>query len=629
MANIIDNPTPAAMKTENTVSSKIVDTVRTVPTRAREWIRARLGRKEPGQGRQILNEVAQANPVIDWDVDVPSTLTQPPVQIDHQIVDEKLETHDNVGKRPTIFEDKDIQAEALPTDLPTFEASLDQVLSLVLPVGACHELNNIRINNQPISEVVIQPQLPQSSEMVNQIDINVSIIKPILQKLLTNNQIMRLVAIYQGSRIPIHVVAQELNIAELDTKNRLDLILNTNMDPQLLPMAINAMQSELTIPDSIVSLLSTNPSTINEFVTLLGSKKFQEQFFAVYPGNYYSPQMEDDILGLIGSITNNLQLESDQTGSINEWVKNFFNLEAKHYGKNSPCARLIEKLQRITSIVYFEKKIPESDGTETWTDMAYCSNIPIWQEMRAHALAGEMGKYLLDLCEVSQQFYQQYFPEMFRPVEFTHMELRISENLHAGGYVDTGAFGMEIHNNVAITDPEFKNQKVLVRGDLATRCMIRDQIIGNHELSHVYFPDIGTKPENYRQTLECAINEGIAVLMELLTVDTLLSSPEKFRLTDIDIQDLKAYKLGIIDALEPVYKEGYSLISKLFNQSAHEGGVYDQHKGLKRVREIVDHLDTQKCLALTIDSQEFNKLREENDPNLIEKTITLPKNTTS
>lgn len=262
---------------------------------------------------------------------------------------------------------------------------------------------------------------------------------------------------------------------------------------------------------------------------------------------------------------------------------------------------------------------------------------------RYRAIAEERARYLQNIYMRVISFYARYFPEIYLRSDSELVTMYDPKNkeseqqtAESHGSFDINSREITITSETSLPDleaEELAKTMTVVRGIPVTR-EVADAFILMHELTHrIYrirkpsavaenFRYVGTMP-----TIDRALDEGLAVLVETLFVDMVSSGigKEFFSFDEKEQGMLKALKTERFAALKKegkgwwygrAYFEGtVKIIHKIFKQAAGNPNSRDISKGLLAVRNFIERAEPGKLAILTRDDPRYCEIIRRGDIN--------------
>lgn len=248
-------------------------------------------------------------------------------------------------------------------------------------------------------------------------------------------------------------------------------------------------------------------------------------------------------------------------------------------------------------------------------------------------------KYLLQLVDRSKKLFKDFFPELLVEFPFTVSFMTIDiENYQSAEHSITkdGTHELEIINSIPL-DQERNYDELEIKSVFQTssdtekktyiyRRRINDLILMIHEYAHGIFYEFTKKQKadgkenttneqktHYYFTLDAALNEGFAVLMETLIINRLIEHAEEFDLDQRDLSDLKHWKgerfLSLLKKQRiekekgeltkaTAYSQGFiRLMTKIYRSG-----------GIDSIKEFLERIDSETTLSITRDSELFREM---------------------
>lgn len=524
------------------------------------------------------------------------------------------------------------------------EATFQEVRRLVYSEGACQKLDSIRVRQLPFlqSQRISQydeeisgkslPYLPQAEQSA--LDL-----RPVLSGLLENYGLLHELAnLPEGSAIDRETLKKRLETSSLPLTERLDFLLNHNIDPDLIPFTLaNMAKGADEMPDTFPQVLSRD-EFLRRRLALIVTK------FNIFSLDELknSQTIPYDINGFInecvGSLGKNPQTTQEQISTLRNYLEDFFDFKKDRWA--IPLLRFADKLRRTSLQTYFEVRQRSLSKPEQWFPVSpnneYVS-FPTFEYIRKHAKAAENGRYLVLLYKQTRDLYQRFFPQIWQEPDVEHLKLsdptpderwdsglRPVESFEdVNGAYDPKVKSIAVKSGTVMTtggEEAFAEETYTFVTDKKMRRRVTDTVIMAHELTHaVYDKVIGrhsniTREDNYQQTADHAINEGFAVMMELLLIDELKANPSLLNLDQRDLEDLEIRKKARLFDLKKNrtgYTEGtYRVLHRVYTEGAGRGHQRDMQAGLTAIRQFIHSLNPDRTRqVLRTDPQYIELLR--------------------
>jgi len=525
----------------------------------------------------------------------------------------------------TITEGKLEQSPLSPESI-----SVQEVLEMVEPTGTCRNLGVIRLREEPSEEI---PQAEQEG---------IDRLKPYLQKALASDPLLADLARSGDKPISQEQIRNLLGISDERDIVRLYYILNHNLDPALIPAALEKKRQQHQLPEATVKALRENPELQNQFAQLIADQAFSEAFFLAMPGGEaYPPAVSEKIASLIQDWQKATGIDSPE--ELQGQMRDFFNLGRKFWPEEAKTAHdTFMSANRLTTDGYFESKSFTSDGEfKGWVSgHGSIPNSPVRETLTRHAQAAEVGKYLVALQRKILGIYQRYLPEVYVDPSIKKLEITNPLIAKRKGYAEYGygesieevngrwnpekrLIGIKSGTDVSGLSSELPDKETVTHPGVRAKRKVIDGITVAHEASHAIYGELVSKKlegkvEEYSKTADHAINEGFSVLMELLMIDILRSHPEELGLDTTDLEKLEACKQGRLFDLKSeksAYTEGtFRIFHKVYVEGAGKGEQRDMHQGLLAVRRFLDRLDPKKTTTIQRDSPRYLELLKKGNP---------------
>ena len=540
----------------------------------------------------------------------------------------------------------------------TFKVGIGEVKALVQPEGACRDLGDIRVNESPLSEEFYDPLDARWEKLISETQPKVDSIRGYFKDMMNNDSVLLYINnLETGQEWNRDEIQKTLGLYEgyNFTLDRLHLILNKNIDPELVHLSMERYIRKRNLPGEVVDVLNSDTRLLTRFVKLILDPKFEEEFrrSSKPSSTPYTQEMENKITSLVEYWT---QLVGERSGldeitdRTKSGLEDFFNINGDLYLQQEEAGgHTLLQIRDLTSQVYFEKRIHNSIGEDVgWSHFSF--NTPTLEYLLKYAQTVEKGRYLTEIYNKTSSLYQEYFPEVytdpdvkgliitdpFRPWSDTEPEDVCTE---ANGVWRGEKHHIVINSGNVIRSKTAQdiseNNGFHLSGNIVKR-KITDTVTMAHELTHGIYEKLVrkkvdmSKVEHYHSTADHAINEGFAVLMELLMADKLISNAKDLDFNEKDIRQFQECKRGRLSRLikeKNGYTEGsYQILHRVFVEGAGRGNERDVHKGLLAVREFLDTLDVQKTINIKRDSPEYKQALKEGSPQKFTGLFSTPQN---
>lgn len=534
---------------------------------------------------------------------------------------------------------------------------LNEVLKLVSPEGACWNLDAIRITPGTLKDT--SPYYFESrvdSDISRKVDGKVAEAKNILNAALVNEAFLRRAASKtNGGKLETEEIREDLGIYDPTSNERMRFILNHNFDPELIPFLLERGYREKSVPEIFVNqLVISAPFRYNLARILIDQQFLDELYKSAWSGSRtkavsYSPANLAKVNYLINTAleeaSRNHTASAVDIRQLRDFLERFFKL--KQSDDNDPdLMDLPSSLKHLTGQVYFQVKTANSVGEvsfvkpelQTWSQSIY-------EPIKQRARATEIGIYLLSLYNRVKEIYGGFFPDLYiepevgkliftdpAPVGYApyYVPQEGSELANGAYRVDegTGSGVIELKSGTVMEaggTNAFQDETYSFAGPKAKRRVV-DPLTMFHEITHaIYEQRVRSKlvkPEksNYQATADHAVNEGLAVMMELLFIDLLKQKPQLLGLDAKDIEDLERCKKGRLYKLKEQkngYTEGaFRLWHKIFERGSGKGVTRDVNRGLKAIQGFLAHIDPQRSMVLLRTDAEYRQALKAGDPRL-------------
>lgn len=549
------------------------------------------------------------------------------------------------------------EVRELPTEILTpsrfQEVSINQVQQMVAPEGACECLDYLTVNQGSFKDVVgfyferDQEKMKKMQPFINQGEIKSSELKPLLDDVLHNRELLHVISgLPEDGVLKKEELRQHLNTVNDPLVERAFFVLNYSIDPELIPYALAHLDLKRhDAPELFINQMSRNEYLRRRMAGLITNPTFRKQYIGVHPNDEksYSKQMIGEINGFINDcsldVSKNPQVTKDQIVSLREYLQKFFNLRRDSWGMG-PSGEFFQYLRDATKHAYFESfQRDKLTGEKTRYALA-SGNTPIRNYLSTYEQALGIGEYTLILYQTVKDIYKKAFPEIYQESDVKLLRLTDPR--------PEDVFGIDLKTLVDGSNGYFRGEDksigiqsgtvVMKRGVKAfdeetvsffkkrAKRKVADTVTMAHEFTHSIYEkmvrghasQMPEAAEKYHDTADHAVNEGFAVMMELLFIDTLKANPALLDLSAQDVVDLETWKQDRLFELKKEksgYTEGtYRIMHKVYSEGAGKGGRRDMHAGLVAIRQFLGSLDPNKTLKTSRSGQEYKDLLKKGDP---------------
>lgn len=539
------------------------------------------------------------------------------------------------------------QISRLPETFVSNEITVEKVTNLVQPIGACKDLEDIRISDEPIFNRFKDTENIRIKQALSEVEPKVENIRVCLKGILNNDSVLSALSqLEDGREWDRNSIQRALGLYEDPAYkvDRLYYILNKNIDPELVPISIEGYVFSRNLPAEMVDVLYSDTELFTQFIKLITDPKFQKEIYIrLRPGSEsYSQEIGNNVNSLIDYWTQTVGSRTDSEEVIERTksgLEDFFNIhrnywpQAKEVGGNT-----IHSIKELTNEVYFQEKNYDRFGQPTGRWYYPSPNEVSLTCLVRYARAVERGKYLLGIFNDVTDLYQEYFPEVYADAEVSGLIIEDPKKpwsnqepedvcTDANGVWKSQKRQIVIKSGTIIrsnTAQDISEEEAVYFSGNKVKRWINDIVVMSHEYTHGIYDilvrhkiDI-TKIKEYKSKADHAINEGFAVLMELLMADNLIANAEKLGLNKQDtrqLQEIKQSRMYSLKKQRNGYTEGtFFILHKVFLDGAGRGNERDIHKGLLAVRDFLGKIDPRITTVVKRDSSEYVKALREGDP---------------
>lgn len=544
-------------------------------------------------------------------------------------------------------------------------------ISMVDAEGPCRWLHVIRSRRNKL-KISDYEQLPDSRTVLNQIEESTSAeLIPMIELILQSEEVLAESArkTKSGQRFTLEseIVRQVLgNEIKQQTIDRIVRIFNDSIDAELIAPALVYHLELFKMTDllPVAQAIRSNNWLRERWASLLSNQEFVTQLASSRQQREGESQYSDTIVSDINVVINATLLALTGPNStadikgLRASLQDFFNLDNKFYaGDPITINTFIQQLRKTTGEAYFEKQ-------ENKKEQEYASFLPTYDFSPVDLLSRKaeswtVANYLAQKYDDVQRILKKHFSVIYAEPTIKLLRIKDPETDREEGSDDdirgegNGWFS-KIEGSIGIISPvllrvapdsiatqvipyqtaeikeskedqteetkESKHEPLLVpRG-------ITDMVTLIHESAHdIFYTLVESQREQlmddqltYRQSAEHALNEGFAVLVELLFIDLVIGQPEEFGFQTEDIKKLQSCKYVRLSTLKRQpngYTEGlYDIIHTIYSQAAGKPSERDPTKGLLAVRHFLNQVDATKLRLMSRDSEEYKNALQKRDP---------------
>jgi hypothetical protein len=248
-------------------------------------------------------------------------------------------------------------------------------------------------------------------------------------------------------------------------------------------------------------------------------------------------------------------------------------------------------------------------------------------------------KYALEQVKRAKIVIKRYFPQLFR--EFP---IKVST---------LGILGIKEYNSAECeyrSNPENKNSYYILRflwepfenerefdfletrgifeGKYLFRKKVHDLVVAIHEYAHGIYDQLISHPSTapsieYSTSVDKALNEGFAVLIELLAIDSMIEEKTTLDLDERDIKDLLRWKKQRLNSflnkkrmVKKVLETPDQLVNKAMSYVEGTLGILHpiyKKAGIEGIKKFLEQIDPDKSCNLSRNSEEYRQaLRTKN-----------------
>jgi hypothetical protein len=419
--------------------------------------------------------------------------------------------------------------------------------------------------------------------------------------------------------------------------------LNYNVDPELLPIAL----FQHSIPTQALTVLLSNKPLLFELTSLLINPDFQARLEQnqINQSIEYFPETKSEIESIVAkwiSLLDEKQI-SDKT-TLNLLLEKFFNLDGKtHPGSTSGCTTTLESWRNLCSTTYLLHNSEHKDYDYRPPTFKSITNslLPL-NYLKRYSISMERAEYLLDLDQRIESFLSTHFPQIHTYRPETLIALRNPKNTESFKATQAlneanGSWSNETKEIVissatqveATTSEDLSKEMTFTFGpDLNksqvsrkvsdTITLIHEKIHGDYNL--LVQKDMNENPEGEFQTADFALNEGLAVLVEMLAIDLLVQDPQILGLTQQEVDELRNCldnRINTFKGDDDPYNQGLRIMRTIFEEAAKQSGNPSRKNGIDGVAQFLAQIDFKKSSKINRKSPEFLQVLAKSDTKLL------------
>jgi len=266
------------------------------------------------------------------------------------------------------------------------------------------------------------------------------------------------------------------------------------------------------------------------------------------------------------------------------------------------------------SYEYFSTGLREKSFSQFVENFSF-QDKDIYESLCNYAERYFKNKYLIETIHRAKNVIKQFLPLFYK--EFPFM-VDISDTSHKPNQDRTHAFSLDLFgvNSDNFDYASSKRSGILntERKDYIFNRRIADLITMVHEYAHGIYCEIVDRKnysKNYYKTVNSSLNEGFAILVELLICDKLLVDSKQNGLNAKDEEDLKEWKKQRFGSLHTIFRNRLkerkeNLMCDLGDSDgmAYVEGIikimhkYYKHGGEKEIIDFLHQIDPQKTIAM-------------------------------
>ncbi len=416
------------------------------------------------------------------------------------------------------------------------EVTVAETFSIVKPIGACRDMGTLRINNNPIIATEFENTLhPSLKKRYKFAESRIIQMRGYLDRLLNEDEPVSAISnLGDSEKLSNYAISKSLGLEQgyEYVVTRIESIVNNNIDPEIVPAAIQIYMTENNLPDIVTDVLQNDTVLLTKFTSLISSDNFLHEFYKVV--DYDKEQKyPEDLTNAIDEVINRWVNDVAKTESdpntlerTRQTLEDFFDTKRIYWKHQTQTGyNTIHDIRKRTCQAYFEDRGYSSHGgsyhLSDWKQNEWTGHTNI-ETVKKYAQSIERGKYLLSLYNKVSSLYQGYFPEIFVDADVKGLEIEDpvtpwdsnpieSCELSNGHWWDKT---IRIKSGTIIKSTntqDISNELEFHHAGPKVRRLIADIITMSHELSHGIYEALvlgqNVVTVDYQKTADHAVNE--------------------------------------------------------------------------------------------------------------------------
>lgn len=254
----------------------------------------------------------------------------------------------------------------------------------------------------------------------------------------------------------------------------------------------------------------------------------------------------------------------------------------------------------------------------------------VYEAIREYADYYFATKHAVEMTEKAKIVVSRLFPQLYREFPLVTGMMHIKDYVNATHTITkTGKHQLMLYSREGINnirDFADAETKGVFEKDYTFKRRNADLVMMIHEYAHGIYAEF-TNPEridtqgDYYNTADAALNEGFAVMVELLACDGLINEADALGLDERDCDDLREWKRQRIRSLHRIFQrtlkgnaeERTKARGKEGGMAYTEGVIEFMHKvykerGIEGFVEFLRTLDARKTLSTPRDSEAYRSV---------------------
>jgi hypothetical protein len=442
--------------------------------------------------------------------------------------------------------------------------------------GVFTALNDNMISSAGLADSARRMKRPplELQQQVHECDVKAASLRPYLRQLVEDHSAARL--LMDSESLESFDIEKALQAPEQVTA-RIKELLDHGLDKELLPLVwvkyMNSNVSETLVGQILIPALIENGDVAETFKNLLVDDQFVREANIMQP---MDGSNGNKVRKLIKQVLEHHEAQSGPM-SVDEYYEaraHFINFFTSEWESEFDFSELRSHLQDITADMYGVHSYSLlSKGFSLQEDSPTPDFYIQYYHLRQNALNREKRAYFRSTFDKTMSGIQQAFPDLYIQglidcFEVSTLNKRLKGDTNC--LVDNATYGngtIAIYSGTDIPDLSDYAQIGLSQhnyvGEALVKRRVGDMVTIAHEWAHGRFERNETKKVreevNYPNVALSAVNEGFAVMVELLIIKKAIETPELFGLAAEDIADLKKVRQWRVRDLKTelnAYSEG-------------------------------------------------------------------------